>query len=193
MEETQGKTPIRGGFRCSGEGTGRVGTEEIIMRAIENVRNDAIQPAQVRLEEAAIAILIERIARLDQEDKDDLIAVLIEVQRCTTAAELKEVEQTIRELIFPELAGELVIGEAGNARGDSKLQAWSEKIGATIKQLRLDRGWTQEQLAERAGLPQPHICRLERGQHSPSHKTIVALASAFEIEAKAIDPSMDDE
>lgn len=150
-----------------------------------------LRPAQVRLEVAAIALLVEKIASLDKEVKEDLMAVLMDVRTCTTAEELSEVECTIQELLFPELAGDLVVGEAGNGKGQNALQSWTEKVGERIRTIRESKRLTQDQLADLAGLRQSHISRLEGGLHSPSHKTLQAIALALGVNVGDIDPAAD--
>ena len=50
-----------------------------------------------------------------------------------------------------------------------------------IQKLRLQRGWSQEQLAEISGLSVRTVQRIERG-HAASLETMKALASVFEID-----------
>lgn len=50
-----------------------------------------------------------------------------------------------------------------------------------IKKLRLQRSWSQEQLADISGLSTRTIQRLERGENA-SYETLKALASVFEID-----------
>jgi len=50
-----------------------------------------------------------------------------------------------------------------------------------VRKLRLDKGWSQEQLAEISGLSVRTVQRIERGQ-KPSLETLKSLAAAFEIE-----------
>ncbi len=60
-----------------------------------------------------------------------------------------------------------------------------------IQKLRLQRGWSQEQLAELSGLSVRTIQRLERGQ-SASAESLKAVASVFEIDFSQLkDPVMD--
>ena len=60
-----------------------------------------------------------------------------------------------------------------------------------IQKLRLQRGWSQEQLAEVSGLSVRTIQRLERGQPG-SLETLKALAAVFEIDFSDLkDPAMD--
>jgi transcriptional regulator with XRE-family HTH domain len=60
-----------------------------------------------------------------------------------------------------------------------------------IQKLRLQRGWSQEQLAELSGLSVRTIQRLERGQ-TASVESLKAIASVFEIDFNRLkDPEMD--
>jgi transcriptional regulator with XRE-family HTH domain len=56
-----------------------------------------------------------------------------------------------------------------------------------VRKLRLQRGWTQEHLAEAAGLSARSIQRVERG-HVPSLDTLNALAAVFEVPRSVLDP-----
>jgi transcriptional regulator with XRE-family HTH domain len=60
-----------------------------------------------------------------------------------------------------------------------------------IQKLRLQRGWSQEQLAELSGLSVRTIQRLERGQ-TASTESLKAIASVFEIDFNRLkEPDMD--
>jgi transcriptional regulator with XRE-family HTH domain len=55
-------------------------------------------------------------------------------------------------------------------------------FGNRIRKLRQDRGWTQNFLASKAGVPQPTIWRLEKGSiTSPKYELLRKIADAFEI------------
>lgn len=58
--------------------------------------------------------------------------------------------------------------------------------GDTIKRIRLERGLTQEQLAEKAGISQPHLSILENNQATPSLKTAIRLSSALGISLESM-------
>jgi transcriptional regulator with XRE-family HTH domain len=55
-------------------------------------------------------------------------------------------------------------------------------IAENLRRLRADRGWTQEEAADRAGLQQPSYARIELGR-SPDVKlsTLLKLAQAFDV------------
>ena len=53
------------------------------------------------------------------------------------------------------------------------------KLGAKLAELRIAKGWTQEQLAERLAVAPETISRFERGATLPSLLTLQGLAQLF--------------
>ena len=51
-------------------------------------------------------------------------------------------------------------------------------LAERIKSLRRAKGWSQEQLAERASMQRSYLADLERGYRSPSVRTLVKVANA---------------
>ncbi len=60
-------------------------------------------------------------------------------------------------------------------RGKSE-GSYQEKIGETIEKLRLEKGWTQAELARRAGTSQSAIHRIEKGQQNISLDMVKRLS-----------------
>jgi transcriptional regulator with XRE-family HTH domain len=58
-----------------------------------------------------------------------------------------------------------------------------EAVGRRIKEARVMRGWTQEQLAEKVNLSSDHVSVIERGSKPPRFETFIAIANALEIDA----------
>ena len=54
-------------------------------------------------------------------------------------------------------------------------------LGHAIRSHRHAAGWTQERLAEAAGLSPEHVCRLERGLATPSLRTLCAIAESLTV------------
>jgi transcriptional regulator with XRE-family HTH domain len=52
-------------------------------------------------------------------------------------------------------------------------------VGRNVARIRLNRGLTQEQLAERSGFSQQYISGLEQGRRNPTIVTIFELAQAL--------------
>lgn len=55
-----------------------------------------------------------------------------------------------------------------------------DRFANTLRQLRAERGWSQELLAEKADLNRSYLGELERARAMPSLATIGKLASALE-------------
>lgn len=55
------------------------------------------------------------------------------------------------------------------------------KFGAAVRQRRLDQGWTQDKLAERAGLDRSFVSGIERGTRTVSIVTLEKIAEAFNV------------
>lgn len=56
-------------------------------------------------------------------------------------------------------------------------------FGKRLRALRLERGWTQERLAEAADLHENYVSRLETGEQEPGFFVVLRLCRAFEITA----------
>ena len=57
-------------------------------------------------------------------------------------------------------------------------------FGARVRQLRLELGWSQESLAEQAGLHRTYVGSLERGERNVGLDNIHALADALKVDAR---------
>jgi transcriptional regulator with XRE-family HTH domain len=60
------------------------------------------------------------------------------------------------------------------------------QFSQVLRQLREERGWSQEQLAERADLNRSYVGEVERGQATPSLITLSKLAVALEIRLSSV-------
>lgn len=56
-----------------------------------------------------------------------------------------------------------------------------EHLGRRIRHLREERGWTQEELAHRAGMTVVYLSGIERGTQNPSFRKLKGLVAAFNI------------
>jgi len=61
-----------------------------------------------------------------------------------------------------------------------------EAFGRNLRRARQARGYSQEELAERAGLHRTYVGSVERGERNVSLKNIVALASALQIDPASL-------
>jgi transcriptional regulator with XRE-family HTH domain len=63
-------------------------------------------------------------------------------------------------------------------------------FGERVRERRKALGWSQEMLAEEAGLDRTYIGRCEAGKQNATLKTIYSLAEALGIEATDLLPTM---
>ena len=66
---------------------------------------------------------------------------------------------------------------------DSALQ---KRFGAVLRQLRLKKGLSQEELALEAGLDRTFVSMLERGIRQPSLSSLFAIAAALRTPASRV-------
>ena len=57
-----------------------------------------------------------------------------------------------------------------------------EKFGKRLREIRKNKGISQEKLSKRAGFDRTYVGKIERGERSPSLETIEKLADALEVE-----------
>lgn len=68
----------------------------------------------------------------------------------------------------------------------SKKSSIEELFGKVLKQLRNEKGISQEELGFESGYHRTYISMLERGKKSPSLKTIFQLAKALDVKPSDI-------
>jgi len=54
-------------------------------------------------------------------------------------------------------------------------------VGRNLRRLRQQKGWTQEQFAERSGFSQQYLSGLEQGRRNPTVVTLYELAQALGV------------
>jgi len=137
----------------------------------------------------AIGILLERIQRLPQTEKKDLL----ELVEGLSSADPEEVESsllTMREILeqSPGRVRRMRL-PSDSSRHAPGLRKWITYVSRRIVEKRSAAGITQAELAKKSGLPQSHISRLESGKHSPSRATLEKIATALQLPVSTFDPS----
>ena len=62
----------------------------------------------------------------------------------------------------------------------------AEIFGSAIRRLRSERGWSQERLAEAAGLTTTYVGQVERGLRTPSLTVVLKLARGLSLSPSAL-------
>ena len=142
----------------------------------------------------ALAVIEERARRLSVEDRRDLFESAKEWLDPEADEEgVESARIAILEILAQEPIRVSRMEPADeNAPFSPGLRKWVDFVAARIRELRLQAGLTQAQLAKRSGLPQSHVSRLEGGKHSPSRVTLEKLAAALGRPLAELDPSADD-
>ncbi|ELA4928382.1 helix-turn-helix transcriptional regulator [Vibrio vulnificus] len=67
-----------------------------------------------------------------------------------------------------------------------------KNFGERVKNLRVERGMSQERLAESSGLHRTYVGSLERGQRNVSYLNILKIAAALEISTSVLLEGLDE-
>src|SRR5271170_807720 len=71
--------------------------------------------------------------------------------------------------------------ERHKADSSADIQSQLQSFGARLRELRLQRGWTLEELACRSALSRPFLSRLESGDRQASIAAVLTLSRVFDV------------
>jgi len=60
-------------------------------------------------------------------------------------------------------------------------RALAERLGALVRRLRLERGFSQEAYAQACGLERPHVGKIERGEINVTVATTLKLVQGLDL------------
>src|ERR1700733_12632113 len=69
---------------------------------------------------------------------------------------------------------------------DEQIQSQLSSFGTRLRELRLKRGWTLEELAARCALSKAFLSRLESGGRQASIAAVLTLSRIFEVSLAAL-------
>ena len=69
---------------------------------------------------------------------------------------------------------------------NASLGKWLRYVAANTKRLRLKQGWTQEVLAEKAGIEARYVQEIERAKTNMTLAILVDLATAFDVHPRVL-------
>jgi transcriptional regulator with XRE-family HTH domain len=61
------------------------------------------------------------------------------------------------------------------------VQDIQKRVGATVRALRKQKGWSQDVFADKTGLHRAHIGEIERGESNVTLQTLKILADALSV------------
>lgn len=56
------------------------------------------------------------------------------------------------------------------------------KFGKRVRELRKERGWSQEEFADRCGLDRTYVSGIERGVRNPTLQIVGSISKALNVE-----------
>jgi len=62
----------------------------------------------------------------------------------------------------------------------------SQRIATRVRALRLERGWSQPELARRASLSNAMVSMVERGERTPSLDALASLAASLDVDTSVL-------
>ena len=146
---------------------------------------NSYDPSKLEALPLAVAVILDRVRNLSQEDKDDLLE-LVQLLGSPDEEERQAAGQACLEILDQKKVRVVDFPLDGDP---ALMQKWLAWISGRIKQAREDANLTQEALSSSSGLPQSHISRLENGVHSPSSITLEKIAKATGKPMTYFDPN----
>jgi transcriptional regulator with XRE-family HTH domain len=61
-----------------------------------------------------------------------------------------------------------------------------KRLGINLRRAREERGWSQEEFADRAGIHRTYVSDIERGARNPTILIVEKLASALDVGTAAL-------
>ncbi len=141
----------------------------------------AIRPQLSRRKRRSLAVYLKHWSRLVQcedpseEDREEFEEVVEAIRELLEGVDVRRVEHLV----------------APNSPEAKKAARWFAEVGQRIKEHRRRAGLRQTELAEKMGISQGALSRIERGLLAPTHVTIDNAARALNVPRSEIDPSCD--
>jgi ribosome-binding protein aMBF1 (putative translation factor) len=142
-----------------------------------------------RLLAMSLLTVCQQAQSVPETDFGDLMELLAEFRKAKSQEERDSIERAILEIIESPSLKVTAMRRLAVDKPGPKLQKWIDYISDRIKTLRTKAGLTQVELAERSGLTQSHISRIEAGMHSPTHHTLEKIAVGLGVSVGKLDPS----
>jgi len=66
------------------------------------------------------------------------------------------------------------------------MQAIQKTLGSRIRELRLKKGWSQEEFADRCGIHRSHMGEIERGETNLTLSTLLVISQKLDTSISAL-------
>jgi len=139
----------------------------------------------------ALGVVVKRMTALAESDRRDLLELFQALPTAKGREEIQSIRRAMLEILTDPPIQSRRMSQAVDEPMPPGLKKWTEHVGGRIRELREKAGMSQTKLAEKAGLTQSHVSRLEKAEHSATHKTLMKIASALGVEVGRLDPCLE--
>ena len=138
--------------------------------------------------------MLDRILGLRPTQQKRIWELVQLYQEAASKQEAIEIGEVVGEILFrdPNTCTAAPLEDEQSKDKGKALGRHRVYVGRQIRKHRQRLKMSQEKLAEKAGIPQSHVCRLETGKHAPTYLTIEKLAKAMNVEPSELDPGFND-
>lgn len=140
----------------------------------------------------AVNVVADRMRRLPAADADLVYKMMQDYAAAKTEEDRGATIGAILEVLDQRQLDVRPFDLEQNGNRPEGLQKWVVWVSRQIKDAREAKKMSQQELADKSGLPQSHISRIENAKHSPSRLTLEKIAKALEVPLSRFDPSADD-
>jgi DNA-binding XRE family transcriptional regulator len=139
-------------------------------------------------------ILLNRILKMPPSQHQRICRLVDLYRNAKTEQDASEIGEVLAEILFGEPKDYTASKLSSDVSPDGReaLKKHRKCVGKQLRKCRQGLKMSQEELAEKAGIPQSHVCRLETGKHAPTYLTIEKLANALGVAASQLDPGFND-
>lgn len=156
------------------------------LNGVDNTNNEVNNGVRASVE-LSLRILKDFTSRsIPRDDVEDFKKLL---DLYFTSEDEEEKDCALKGVVEILLGESLTVSQMDFEKEQGKdLKSWTSFVGKRIKEYRKKAKLSQEQLAEKAGIAQSHLSRLETSEHSPSSSTREKIAKALGIDPAKLDP-----
>jgi DNA-binding XRE family transcriptional regulator len=138
--------------------------------------------------------MLDRILGLRPTQQKRIWELVQLYQGAPSEQEAVEIGDVVAEILFrdPDTCTAAPLEDEQSKDKGKALARHRAYVGRQIRKHRQRLKMSQEKLAEKAEIPQSHVCRLETGKHAPTYLTIEKLAKAMNVKPSELDPGFND-
>ncbi len=146
----------------------------------------------LKKQQEELEIFLKVLKQLPLRKHSTIYALRIEYQNTRDDTQRNLIFQRMKDCVFRSDSDLDTLPLAKLTAEVESIAPSRDYLAQRVRSLRQQRAWSQEDLAQRAGLLQSHISRIEGNKLAPTYITVKKLAQAFGMKAGEIHPSYEE-